>query len=270
MRSLCAILLGVQLPAMLFSTATAFDQPQQGKPLPRLLIIGDSTYEQHTRDLQKVLKGQVEVTYAFWNHDEIADTATTLKLLDRHLGRIDRNGQPVEQEKWPRWDVIHWNCGLADLVHRAPGVRAFRVMPIHAGGVCNTTADQYARNLDTLVTQLQAKAPSAKLIWASTTPIRASATQVFRLGSEVEYNAIAAQVMQRHGVAINDMYDFVKHLINMDKPAGFGADPFNFDKKPIHMPIVRILEQTLSLSPAEESEEEKISREKRQQVEAGS
>ena len=40
-------------------------------------------------------------------------------------------------------------------------------------------------------------------------------------------------------VPTSDIHTFVKHLINMDKAAGFGADPFHFDKKPIHMPIVR-------------------------------
>ncbi|MEC7980095.1 MAG: hypothetical protein VX189_14255, partial [Planctomycetota bacterium] len=35
--------------------------------LPRVLIIGDSTYSSHTRDLAKVLKGKAEVVYAFWH-----------------------------------------------------------------------------------------------------------------------------------------------------------------------------------------------------------
>ena len=52
------------------------------------------------------------------------------------------------------------------------------------------------------------------------------------------------------------MHTFVKHIINMDKPAGFGADPFHFDKKPIHMPIVRVIENAFSLQPVTETEEE--------------
>ena len=80
------------------------------------------------------------------------------------------------------------------------------------------------------------------------------------MGSEIEYNRIAAEVMDKYGAPTNDMYSFVKHLINMDKPAGFGADPFNFDKKQIHMPIVRVVEKTFALTPVAESEEEKISK----------
>ena len=233
----------------------------QDVELPRVLIIGDSTYSNNTRDLSKVLKGKVEVVYATWQPDEIADTMTTIRLLDRHLGRLDRNGNPVEQDKWPNWDLIHFNVGLGDLIHRVPNLKAFRVMPIHVGGIRNSTGDQYKKNLDALVKAIKLKAPHAKLVWASTTPIRSSKSNVFEMGSEIEYNRIAAEVMKIHDLPINDMYTFVKHLINMEKPAGFGADPFNFDKKQIHMPIVRVIEQMFDLPPMPETEEEKISRE---------
>jgi hypothetical protein len=232
---------------------SAHAQGKDDTALRRVLIIGDSVYSHHTRDLQKLLNGKAEVVYAFWHSDEIADTTTTIQLLDRHLGRIDREGKPVEQDKWPEWDLIHFNCGLGDLIHRAPGMKTFRVMPIHVGGIRNTPEDQYAKNLDTLVKLLMAKVPEAKLVWASTTPIRASASNVFEMGSEIQYNVAAAKVMARHSVPINDMYSFVKDLINMDKPAGFGADPFHFDKKPIHPPIVEAIRKALKL-PAPKNE----------------
>lgn len=248
------------LIALLIAVLPMFTQAQDANPLPRVLIIGDTTYSHHTRELSKLLKGKVEVIYAIWNPNEIADTATTIQLLDRHLGRIDRNDKPVEQAKWPKWDLIHFNCGLGDLIHRAPGMKTFRVMPIHVGGIRNTPEDQYAKNLDTLVKTLKTKAPDAKLVWAPTTPIRASSSNVFEKGSEIEYNKIAADVMKKHNVSINDMHTFVKHLINMDKPAGHGADPFHFDKKQIHIPIVRVIERTFQLPPVPETEEEKISK----------
>lgn len=248
------------LPALLIAVVPLSGQAQDAAPLPRVLIIGDSTYSNHTRDLRKVLNGKVEVVYALWNPGEIADTATTIELLDRHLGRIDRNGKPVEQEDWPTWDLIHFNCGLGDLIHRAPAMKTFRVMPIHVGGIRNTPADQYAKNLVTLVKALKSKAPQARLVWANTTPIRASASDVFEKGSEIAYNEIAANVMRTHSVPTNDMYTFVKYLINMDKPAGFGADPFHFDKKPIHAPIVRVIEQMFHLPPIPETVEEKASK----------
>lgn len=238
------------ISAPVANISTTANQTSSSQRIPRVLIIGDSTYSSHTKELGKVLKDKAEIVYAFWNPDEIADTRNTLRLLDRHLGRIDRNGQPVEPNNWPQWDLIHFNCGLADLIYRAPNIKSFRVMPIHVGGVRNVSPKEYEQNLNTLVETLKAKTPKSKLLWASTTPIRASGTDVFELGSEIQYNAIAEGIMQKHGVPINDMYTQVKALINMDKPAGFGADPFNFDKKSIHMPILQMIQKIFDLQPA--------------------
>ncbi|MFT5468260.1 MAG: hypothetical protein ACI8UO_003369 [Verrucomicrobiales bacterium] len=197
--------------------------------LPRVLIIGDSVYQQPAAEMAKALKGRVEVVYAAREPGEICNTETALERLDDWLGEGD-------------WDLIHFNFGLGDLVYRAPGMKAFRVFPQHVGGVRATSPSQYEKNLRELAGRL--KATGSKLVWASTTPIRHSSTNVFEMGSEVEYNAIAAKVMAYHDVPINDMYAFVFELIDMTTPAGHGADPFSFDKKPIHPPIVeRILRE---------------------------
>lgn len=228
----------------------------QDKPLPKVLVVGDSVYFQHARGVTEDLKDKAEVTVIKSYGFGILNSATILEHLDEILGRVDRNGNPVPEEKWPTWDMIHVNVGLGDLIYRVPDLKDFRVMPIDAGGVITTDTKQYEKNLDELVRQLKAAAPGAKLVWASTTPIRHSTSNVFELGSEIEYNAIAAKVMTKHGVPINDMYTYVKHLINMDKPAGHGADPFNFDKKPIHMPIVRVIERAFDMQPMPETKEE--------------
>ena len=83
------------------------------------------------------------------------------------------------------------------------------------------------------------------MIWASTTPIRHSSTDVFELKSEISYNAIAVEVMKRHGIVVNDMYSFVLGLIDMNKPASHGADPFHFDRKPIHPPMMTAIQKEL-------------------------
>jgi hypothetical protein len=229
----------------------------QDKPLPKVLVVGDSIYYQHARGVTADLKDRAEVTVVRAYDYGVLNSQTILEHLDEILGRVDRNGNPVPEEKWPKWDVIHFNVGLGDLIHRVPGMKDFRVLPIDAGGVVATDRKQYEKNLEVLVRRLKAAAPDAKLVWASTTPIRHSRSNVFKMGSEIEYNAIAAKVMARHGLATIDMYTYVKHLIAMDKPAGHGADPFNFDRKPIHMPIVRVIEQAFGFEPMAETEEEK-------------
>ena len=73
---------------------------------------------------------------------------------------------------------------------------------------------------------------------------------MFKKGTEIQYNQIAERVMKKHGVPINDMYSYVRSFMDMDKPAGHGADPFFFDKKPIHEPIQKYIMQELGLNVA--------------------
>lgn len=227
---------------------------QDCAPLPRVLIIGDSVYQQ-ARAVSTDLKDQAGVTFANWGTVNICNTQTALDHLDQLLGYTDRNGEKLAPQDRPKWDVIHFNLGLGDLVYRAPGMEAFRILPIHAGGVRTTSPEDYEKNLAALVGKLQAT--GAKLVWASTTPIRASTSNVFKLGSEIQYNKIAQKVMAKHGVPVNDMYSFVVELIDMDKPASHGADPFFFDRKPIHGPIVASIRKALGL-PAPEPEADQV------------
>ena len=219
-----SLLLGV----ILFLTPTSGEEE-----LPRVLIIGDFVYQQASPGLQKDLKGKVKVHYQRLDPGIVISSSSVLEHFDQLIGEED-------------WDLIHFNVGLGDLIYRAPGMKAFRVFPRHVGGVRNTSLEEYEKNLHELLKRL--KATGSKLVWASTTPIRHSATNVFEKGSEIEYNTIAAKVMKEHGIPTNDMYTFVKNLINMEKPAGHGADPFNFDKKPIHPPILEVLQKELGVT----------------------
>ena len=221
----------ISLLAMLLFSVVLFGQEEDA--LPRALILGDSVYRQPASEARKELQGKVQIVYATMQVGQVSNTAKALESVDKLLGEGN-------------WDVIHFNFGLGDLVHRAPGMKSFRVLPIHAGGMRATDPQQYERNLRELVKRL--KATGARLIWASTTPIRHSSTSIFEMGSEVEYNAIAAKVMADEKVAVNDMYSYVIKLIDMKRPASHGADPFFFDRKPLHPPIVRCILAELNVN----------------------
>lgn len=209
-------------------------------PKPRVLILGDSIYNQPSRSIASELKEQAQVIYRTAEQSEVFNSSSMLKNLNTLLGE-------------EHWDLILFNCGLGDLVYRAPNMKSFRIMPYPAGGVRATDPEQYQQNLLQLVKQL--KESQAQVIWINTTPIRHSTSKVFMMESEIEYNAIAAKVMAKHGISTCDMYSYVKALINMDKPAGHGADPFNFDKKPIHAPVVESIRKALELpAPPKEPE----------------
>lgn len=226
-------------------------QQDDANALPRVLIIGDAMYNQTVREVGNELKGKATVVYASGPSNTVLNSRMALEHLDLLLGRVDGKGERLPEQRWPKWDLIHFNVGLGDLLHVAPNMESLRAMSIHAGGEIATTPQAYEKQLDQLASEL--KKTGAKVVWASTTPIRASRSNLFRLGSEVEYNAIAERVMQKHAIPTNDMYRYLKSLLNMDKPAGHGFDPFSTDKKPIHEPIVRVIAVQLGI-PLEDAE----------------
>lgn len=119
-------------------------------------------------------------------------------------------------------------------------------MPKEAGGVRVTSLAQYEKNLQAIVTRL--KATGAKLVWASTTPISGSATNIFDADSEIEYNAIAAKLMMKENIPTNDMHAYVEAQTDVKKTKGRGNDPFTFDKNTtLHPPMVEIIRSQLDL-----------------------
>ena len=221
---------------------------QQGKPaLPSVLLIGDAIYQQHARGTINELQDQAKVQFANWPKGVLPSSTNAIEHLDLLLGIKDAAGKEVPQAKRPAWDLIHFNVGLGDLIYCVPKLKSHRVQPYNAGGVIRTDAKQYEKNLETLIRLLRQKSPHAKIVWANTTPIRHSRENVFKLGTEVEYNRIAEQVMTRQSVPVNDMYSYSRSIMDMNKPAGHGVDPFHFDGKPIHPPIVEPIARELNV-----------------------
>ncbi len=196
---------------------------------PRVLILCDSIYMNPSQQAAKLLKDKAVIVHAN-KSGEVFNTTTALANLDELLGK-------------EKWDLIYLNYGLGDLVHRAPGMKSFRVMSKEAGGIRTTAPAQYEANLTAIVKRLQST--RAKIIWASTTPIRGDANGLYEPGSEVEYNAIAAKIMVANKIPINDMHADIGAML--DEAKQNNGDPFNFGKLSIHPPLVAAICQQLSL-----------------------
>jgi acyl-CoA thioesterase-1 len=82
-----------------------------------------------------------------------------------------------------QWDLIHFNFGIHDR---------------------NTPIADYTQRLEQLVDRM--KKTGAKLIWASTTPIPDDPSKKQSAASIVERNKAAAELMQKHGVATDDLF----------------------------------------------------------------
>lgn len=158
--------------------------------LPRALLIGDSISIGYTNDVQDLLAGKANVHRIPVNG---GPTTRGLEQIDDWLGDGD-------------WDVIHFNWGLHDLRFMEDGRR--QVSP-----------DEYRVNLERLVTRLEET--GAQLIWASTTPVPDAKVTPHRDDRDVvAYNRIAAEIMGRRGVAIDDLYDeILPALAEVQRPA---------------------------------------------------
>jgi len=147
--------------------SNAWDFVKDDPKLPRVLLIGDSVSRGYTQPTRVALAGKANVHRAPAN---CGPTASGLKNLEVWLGE-------------GKWDVIHFNFGIHD--------RA-------------TPAADYVKRLEGIVTRLEKT--GAKLIWASTTPIPDNPAQKQTAQSIIEKNALAAEVMKKHGIPTDDLF----------------------------------------------------------------
>ena len=160
--------------------SNAWDFVQDDPQLPRVLLIGDSVSRGYTLGVRRALAGRANVHRAPAN---CGSTSLGLQKLDVWLG----DGM---------WDVIHFNFGIHDR---------------------NTPVAEYSQRLEQLVERM--KKTGAKLVWASTTPIPDDPAKKQTAASIVERNEAAATIMQRHGVAIDDLFTAITpHLETMQNP----------------------------------------------------
>lgn len=150
---------------------SAWDYVKDDPKLPRVLLIGDSVSRGYTLPARVALQRKANVHRA---PENCGPTSNGIKKMDVWLGE-------------GKWDVIHFNFGIHDR---------------------KTSAKDYEDRLELIVKQL--KATGAKLIWASTTPIPPDTKD----GPEattaiIEKNRIAADIMKKNMVHVNDLFDFI-------------------------------------------------------------
>jgi lysophospholipase L1-like esterase len=177
MSSRCwsALLLGI-----LVSSAAA-----QEKPLPRVVLVGDSIRIGYAPVVARLLDGKAIVVSAKPNGE---DSGNVLRNLEEW----------VVKEK-P--DVVHINAGLHDLKLKDTSYQ----VPL----------GDYEKNLKTIVERIQ-KETTAKVIFATSTPIldtlHAQRKAGFdRFEADVQrYNIVAVAAMKQAGVPINDLHKLVE------------------------------------------------------------
>lgn len=157
-----------------------------GRPLPQVVLLGDSIRIGYCRYVREALFGRADVLFPSEN---CAYAQRVLRSID-----LWKNGQ-----KW-RDDIalVHWNAGLWDCLH-LDGEGPLTPLPIYR---------EFIARIDR---RLHHYFPDAKLVFATSTPvIEAGYTEpshYFRLNADIEaYNAAAREVLEPLGEGIDDLY----------------------------------------------------------------
>lgn len=172
--------------------SNAWDFVQDDPKLPRVLLIGDSVSRGYTQAVRKGLAGKANVHRAPAN---CGPTASGVKNIEAWLG----DG---------KWDVVHFNFGIHDR---------------------STSIADYTQRLEQLIERMQKT--GARLVWASTTPIPDDPAKGQKAASIVERNSAAAELMQKHGIAVDDLFAAITpRLAEMQNPndVHFNAQGYDF------------------------------------------
>ena len=163
--------------------------------LPRVLLIGDSITGGYGPKVEAALKGKASVA-RLTTSKSIGDPVllTEVALV---LGQC-------------RFDVVHFNNGL------------------HGWGY---SEEEYRQHFPELVATIRKHAAQAKLIWATTTPVRQAGnlSVIAEDTKRVEArNKIADGIVAREKIAVNDLFGLVK-----DHPECWSADGVHFNAQGI-------------------------------------
>ena len=169
-----------------WSISYAFHVTDGNKALPRVLLVGDSICNAYRDGVSERLEEKANVT--FWASSYSATRPEYMRLLEFMLDADD-------------YAVVHFNNGL------------------HSLG--DDTAE-WAAALEKALLLVRAKHPSAKIVWATSTPL----TDSGKTAKVRELNAAAAVVVARlGGIGTDDLFSLLDPL-DREK---FWVDVFHHD-----------------------------------------
>ena len=119
-----------------WSTYYGFHLTDKNRHLPRVLLVGDSICNGYQAGVARALEGKMNVSY--WISSYCVTSPGYLKRLELCLDEA-------------KYDVIHFNNGLHSL---------------------GTPTDAWAKGLEAALRLIREKQPSARIVWATPTPLK--------------------------------------------------------------------------------------------------
>lgn len=198
------------------------------KELPNVLILGDSISIAYTLEVRKALEEKANVfrPTKSGRTENCQGTNNGIKNIDRWIGET-------------KWDVIHFNFGLHDLKH----VDSKGNNSSNPEDGQQAPPEKYEEQLSTITEKLVAT--GAKLIFATTTPIAPETNKPLRKPEyPPQYNEIAKKIMQKHQIAINDLFAFCEPQLSKIQKAR-NCHFFPEGSKLIAQQVVKAIESKL-------------------------
>ena len=183
--------------------------------LPRVLLIGDSITRGYFGEVEKHLAGKAYCA-RLTTSKCVSDPSFTdeVQLLLKHY----------------RFSVIHFNNGL------------------HGWGY---TEEQYGDGLAKTVDAIRKQAGEAKLLWATTTPVRFRG-DLKKFGERTERvrgrNKLAAEIMKQRDIPTNDLFGLVEQHSDW-----YATDGTHFNAKGKGAQAKQVAESVAKLLPATDS-----------------
>jgi hypothetical protein len=168
--------------------------------LPHILVLGDSISGQYSTFLREKLLHRANVRVGGTAYDTQPDWAS---VVQREITEREAEiGRPL--------DLIQFNWGLHALKWAQGTDYSMRFKEGYSRCV---PLERYGAELEKLIVEL--KRTGRRLVWATTTP----ANNGSQPDDAVAYNAVARQIVQRHGLAVNDLHAFVvQHRLAQNEP----------------------------------------------------
>jgi lysophospholipase L1-like esterase len=178
--------------------------------LPRVLLVGDSITRGYGPDVERQLKGKAYVA-RLATSKSVGDPALLAEVA-LVLGQY-------------HFDAIHFNNGM------------------HGWGY---TEEEYARAFPDLVDTLRKGAKGARLIWATTTPVR-EPNNLEQMSPRTERvrarNSAAAAVAARERIPVDDLFGLVK-----DHPEYYSKDGVRFNAQGVSAQAAQVAQQIMELA----------------------
>jgi lysophospholipase L1-like esterase len=170
----------LKLSALLVLLLTCFAaKPYEVK---RVLVIGDSISIGYTPFIKTALTPNAEVAH---NPGNGGSTLRGMESMEKWLDNRD-------------WDVILFNFGLHDMVHKDSSGKYDVV-----NGTIAVPLKEYKKNLEAIADKLNET--TAKVIFVTTTMVPEGASGR-KTASVPEYNEVALKVMKKKSIKVVDLY----------------------------------------------------------------